>query len=410
MNTGFWEGIFQSFLGLDIHFDLWPRLSLSCAMRVVNVALGERSYSILIGHGLLKRLGSECKKLGLGQRCALLTDRHVGPRYAQAACASLRAAGVDPIVVTVPAGETAKCLRVVGQCYDRLAAHRLERKSFVVALGGGVVGDLAGFVAASYLRGVPFVQVPTSLLAQVDSSVGGKVGVNLPAGKNLVGAFHQPRLVLCDLDTLRTLPPRELRAGLAEVIKYGVIYDEPFFRKLEAGIAALLELDAELLAEVVARCCEIKAEVVGQDETESGLRAILNFGHTIGHAIENSVGYGRYLHGEAIAIGQVLAARLSTAVLQLPDASVGRIQQLFAAAGLPTAIRLNHTQRMRLTKAMHLDKKVSGGEVRFVLARRIGEVCWGQAVPQALLEDVLCQAAETPPSRRAVRRKTVTAN
>src|SRR5262245_31089173 len=286
-------------------------------MRVVNVELAERSYPILIGRGLLARLGRECRKLSLGERCAIITDGNVGPRYAKTAAQRLRKAGFEPVVVTVPPGETSKRWDVVQQCYDRLAAHRLERQSFVVALGGGVVGDLAGFVAATYLRGIVFVQVPTTLLAQVDSSVGGKVGINLKAGKNLVGAFHQPRLVLCDLDTLRTLPAREFRSGLGEVIKYGVICDAELFAKLEREMPKILKMVPAVLTEIVARCCEIKAEVVREDETESGLRAILNFGHTIGHAIENSVGYGRYLHGEAIAIGQVAATLLSAVLARL---------------------------------------------------------------------------------------------
>ena len=358
-------------------------------MRTVNVPLGGRSYDILVGAGLLKKLGVECRKLGLGARCAVVTDTNVGPRYAKAAVASLKAAGFEPIVCTVKAGETSKSLKVVGALYDQFAAHRLERKSFVVALGGGVVGDLAGFVAASYLRGIPFVQVPTTLLAQVDSSVGGKVGVNLKAGKNLVGAFHQPRLVLCDLDTLRTLPEREFRAGLAEVIKYGIIHDEPLFRRLEAQLPKLLKLDAKTLADVVARCCEIKADVVGQDETETGLRAILNFGHTIGHAIENTAGYGKYLHGEAISIGQVAAAHLSKELLQLPGDAVDRIRRLFVAAGLPVTIRLNAVQTRRMFEAMKLDKKVSAGEIKFVLAEQLGKVRWGWKVPEGLIREVL---------------------
>lgn len=361
-------------------------------MRVVKVQLGSRSYSILIGPGLLPRLGAECKKLKLGRRCAIISDRNVAPRFAREAVASLRAAGFNPLLITVPAGETAKSLKTVQACYDQLATHRLERKSFIVALGGGVVGDLAGFVAATYLRGVPFVQVPTTLLAQVDSSVGGKVGVNLKAGKNLVGAFYQPKLVLCDLDTLRTLPKREFRAGLAEVIKYGIIYDEALFERLENRLEKLLKLDAKQLAEVVARCCEIKADVVGQDETETGLRAILNFGHTIGHAIENSVGYGRYLHGEAISIGQVAAARLSSEVLGFCGGCAERVRDLFRRAGLPTEIHLNPAQRTRLLAAMKLDKKVSGGEIKFVLAHDIGEVVWGQRVPEALVKRVLLTA------------------
>jgi 3-dehydroquinate synthase len=363
-------------------------------MRIVKVPLGHRSYSILIGSGLLPRLGAECRKLKLGRRCAVISDRNVAPRFARKAMASLKAAGFEPVLVTVPAGETAKSLKTVQACYDQLAAHRLERKSFIVALGGGVVGDLAGFVAATYLRGVPFVQVPTTLLAQVDSSAGGKVGVNLKAGKNLVGAFYQPRLVLCDLDTLRTLPKREFRAGLAEVIKYGIIYDEALFERLEQRLEKLLKLDAKLLRDVVARCCEIKAEVVGQDETEIGLRAILNFGHTVGHAIENSVGYGRYLHGEAISIGQVAAARLSCAVLGLCAGCAERIEVLFQRAGLPTEIRLSSTQRAKLLAAMKLDKKVTGGEVRFVLAEAIGKVRWGQRVPEQLIERVLATPAD----------------
>lgn len=358
-------------------------------MRIVNVALGNRSYPILIGNRLLPRLGKECRRLNLGTRCAVITDKHVGPLYATAAVHSLKAAGFEPVLITVPAGETAKSLKTVQSCYDRLAAHRLERKSFIVALGGGVVGDLAGFVAATYLRGMAFVQVPTTLLAQVDSSVGGKVGVNLKAGKNLVGAFHQPRLVLCDLDTLGTLPLRELRAGLAEVIKYGILYDAALFKLLERSMPALLRREPRCLTRVVARCCEIKAEVVAQDETEGGLRAILNFGHTIGHAIEAISGYGKYLHGEAISIGQVAAAELSSKLLGLSRAEVERITMLFAQTGLPIRIKLAGPQRERLLAAMKLDKKVSGGEIKFVLAERIGKVVWGQRVPEALIRQVL---------------------
>jgi 3-dehydroquinate synthase len=265
----------------------------------------------------------------------------------------------------------------------------LERKSFIVALGGGVIGDLAGFVAASYLRGIPFVQVPTTLLAQVDSSVGGKTGVNLKAGKNLVGAFYQPRLVLCDLDTFKTLPDREFKAGLAEVIKYGIIYDADLFARLERDMKKILRRDSKILSDVVARCCEIKADVVSQDETETGLRAILNFGHTIGHAIEAISGYGKYLHGEAISIGQVAAAGLSSQLTGLTENDVERIRTLFVTTGLPTAIRLNPSQREKLFGAMRLDKKVSGGEIKFVLAEKIGAVKWGQKVPQQHIEAVL---------------------
>ena len=358
-------------------------------MRIVQVPLGSRSYAIKVGGGLLSRLGAECGQLKLGQRCAVITDSNVGKKFAKAALKSLSASGFEPVLLTVPAGEKSKRIAVVEKCYDQLAAHRLERKSFIVALGGGVVGDLAGFVAATYLRGIPFVQVPTTLLAQVDSSVGGKTGVNLKSGKNLVGAFYQPRLVLCDLDTLKTLPRREYISGLAEVIKYGIIYDSILFAQLERNLPKLLQRDAATLVAVIARCCEIKADVVGQDETESGLRAILNFGHTIGHAIENSSGYGKFLHGEAIAIGQVAAAKLSHKILGLPSGDATRIKKLFAAAGLPVKTKLDAARRKKLFDAMKLDKKVSAGEITFVLAQKIGKVIWGQKVPQSLIEQVL---------------------
>lgn len=347
---------------------------------------------------MLARLGQACAALKLGGRCAIVSDRHVMPLYGAAAEEALRGSGFDCERITVPAGETAKSLKTIQAGYGRLAGARLERKSFIVALGGGVVGDMAGFLAATYLRGLPFVQVPTTLLAQVDSSVGGKVGVNLKAGKNLVGAFYQPRLVLCDLDALRTLPEREFRAGLAEVIKYGIIYDARLFRRLERELPRLLERDPRVLAAVIARCCEIKAEVVRQDETESGPRAILNFGHTIGHALEAISSYGKYLHGEAISIGQVAAARLSAQLLGLPEIEAARIETLLARAGLPTTVNLNHPQRGALLAAMKLDKKVSAGEVKFVLARRLGHVDYGCRVPQVLLEEVVGSLA-APDSR-----------
>jgi 3-dehydroquinate synthase len=358
-------------------------------MRIVQVPLGNRSYAIKVGGGLLSRLGAECAQLKLGQRCAVITDANVGRKFAQAALKSLSASGFETVLITIPAGEKSKRLAVVEKCLDQLAKHRLERKSFIVALGGGVVGDLAGFVAATYLRGIPFVQVPTTLLAQVDSSVGGKTGVNLKAGKNLVGAFYQPQLVLCDLDALKTLPKREYISGLAEVIKYGVIYDAVLFAQLERNLPKLLQRDVATLRSVIARCCEIKADVVGQDETESGLRAILNYGHTIGHAIENSSGYGKFLHGEAIAIGQVAAAKLSQKILGLPSGDAGRIEQLFVHAGLPVKIKLTSALRKKLLAAMRLDKKVSGGEVKFVLAKKIGRVEFGCKVAAEAIEQTL---------------------
>lgn len=363
-------------------------------MRKVHVALGNRSYDILIGRNLLAKLGRECARLGLGKRCAIIADKNTAKLFSAPALKSLKTAGFEPVLITIPNGETAKNLKVVEQCYSQLAAHRLERKSFIVALGGGVVGDLAGFVAATYLRGMAFVQVPTTLLSQVDSSVGGKVGVNLKAGKNLVGAFHQPRLVLCDQDAIATLPERELKAGLAEIIKYGIIYDAKFFARLEKDMPKLLQRDSAALTYAVARSCEVKADVVSQDETETGLRAILNFGHTIGHGLEAISAYGKYLHGEAISIGQVAAAHLSHHLSGLSVEAVGRIATLFHRAGLPISVTLTAKQRKALFGAMKLDKKVSGGEIKFVLATRIGEVAWGQRVPDALVHTVLDEIAD----------------
>ena len=352
-------------------------------MRTVKVPLGDRSYSIKIGNELLPNLGKECRRLKLGTRCALITDRKVGPIYSKTAMSSLRKSGFEPIEIRVPAGETAKSLKTIQSSYDKLAKHRIERSSFIVALGGGVVGDMAGFLAASYLRGIGFVQVPTTLLSQVDSSVGGKVGVNLKAGKNLVGAFYQPRLVLCDLNTIKTLPKRELRAGLAEVIKYGIIEDSKLFQRIERKISNLLGLDTIEMAYIVARSCQIKAKIVEQDETENGLRAILNYGHTIGHALEAISSYGKFLHGEAISIGQVAASKISRDLLGLSQSEVDRIEALFTAAGLPTKIHLSKNEMKKLLAAMKLDKKVTDGKVNFVLANTIGKVSFGIESPEA---------------------------
>jgi 3-dehydroquinate synthase len=354
-------------------------------VRILNVPLGERSYRIKIGAGLLSSLGVECARLGFGRRCAVISDTNVAPRFGSRAQAALRAAGFEPALIRIEAGEQAKSLKTFETCCEQLAAQWLERRSLVIALGGGVVGDLAGFAAAAFLRGIAFVQVPTTLLAQVDSSVGGKVGVNLKAGKNLVGAFHQPRLVLCDLDTLRTLPQREYRAGLAEVIKYGIIHDRGLFGRLERDVKRLLAREGRTLEFVVARCCKIKAEVVEEDETETGRRAILNFGHTVGHALEAISRYGRYLHGEAISIGQVVAARISHEVLGLAQRDVDRVCALFRQCGLPTQVRLSRSELDRLLATMKVDKKVVHCEVKFVLAKRIGHVEIGQTVPEKLL-------------------------
>ncbi len=359
-------------------------------MRSVQVPLGDRSYSIHVGNGLLSKIGDHCRRLKLGERCVIVTDSNVGPKFSDQLVRTLKMAGFVPNVVTVAAGETSKSLKTLADCYDQLAMKRLERRSFIIALGGGVVGDLAGFLAATYLRGISYVQVATTLLAQVDSSVGGKVGVNLKAGKNLVGAFHQPKLVLCDLDTLATLPEREFKSGLAEVVKYGVIKDPELFRRLERDLDKILSRDSNTLTAVISRCCAIKAEVVGADEHETtGIRAALNWGHTLGHGLEAISGYNEYLHGEAISIGQVAAARLSTRLRNLPEKDAERIRELLLRCGLPVTVKLAPKKREALFDAMRLDKKVAQGELKFVLANGIGDVVTGQRVPDADITAIL---------------------
>ena len=353
----------------------------------VPVTLGERSYNIHIGAGVLGRLGALCAETGLKGKCLVITDENVGEHYAQTVLQSLETAGFTASLATLPPGEQTKCGDRVFELYSRCIECGLDRYSFIVALGGGVVGDLAGYVAATYLRGIPFVQVPTSLLAMVDSSVGGKTGINLPEGKNLVGAFYQPRLVLADLQTLETLPEREYRAGLAEVVKYGIIYDAPFFQTLEENIEELPNVgNIELLAKVVGRCCEIKADVVAQDEREGGLRAILNFGHTVGHAVEKVAGYGEYVHGEAVAIGSAFAARASVELTGLPQDDCGRIETIFHALELP--VNAPGCNWPDLRAALSVDKKTVGGMPKFVLVSEIGKSSIGNEIPEALMERI----------------------
>ncbi len=353
----------------------------------VPVNLDERSYEIHIGAGVLDRLGGLCAEVGLKGKCLVITDENVGEHYAQTTLKSLGNAGFSTTLATLPAGEQTKCGDRVFELYSHCIEAGLDRHSFIVALGGGVVGDLAGFVAATYLRGIPFVQVPTSLLAMVDSSVGGKTGINLPEGKNLVGAFYQPKLVLADLQTLETLAEREYRAGLAEVVKYGIIYDAPFFQMLEDHIEDLLRVgNEELLAKVVGRCCEIKADVVAQDEREGGLRAILNFGHTVGHAVEKVAGYGEVVHGEGVSIGSVFAARASVELAGLSQAGCERIERIFQALELPVnAPKYNWSD---LRAALSVDKKTVGGMPRFVLVSEIGQSTIGNEIPEELMEQL----------------------
>jgi 3-dehydroquinate synthase len=358
--------------------------------RTVRLDLGLRSYDILIGSGLLPHLGDVCPSAVKGRSCLLVTDATVAALYGDACAQALARMDCQVGRAIVPAGEASKDSRWLFHLYDKGVEQGLDRRSFVVALGGGVVGDLAGFMAASFLRGLALVQVPTTLLAMVDSAVGGKTGINLPQGKNLVGAFHQPALVVCDLDVLKTLPRRELVAGLAEVIKYGVIKDPELIRLIEHETDRILAGDPAVLETIVARSCEIKAEVVGHDEREeSGLRAILNFGHTIGHAIEAVSGYGQYLHGEAIAIGMAYAARLSVAQRGLHHRDCDRLIHLLAKVGLPVDVPAYPWQQIR--RAVGVDKKNAGGKPRFVLVDRLGAVASGCEVD----EEVLQQTWET---------------
>jgi 3-dehydroquinate synthase len=338
----------------------------------VKVSLADRSYDIRIKSGVLHEIGRCLTHLGLSGQVAIVTNAFVGRRYGPALRRSLTRAGYHPLTITIPEGEGAKSLSSVGRLLDRLAAARFERQSIVVALGGGVIGDLAGFAAAVYARGIPFVQVPTTLVAQVDSSIGGKTGVNHRLAKNLIGAFHQPRLVLIDPDTLRTLPRREWVAGLAEVIKYGVIADADFFGYLEQRMPDILRLDPDAVRRIVTRSCEIKAAVVMEDEHEADRRRILNYGHTVGHALESLSGYRRLIHGEAVAMGMVQEASLACSMgLCTPD-TVERIRALIRAAGLPeTPPGLRFQQ---LWEAMQHDKKVAQGTIYCVLPERIGRV------------------------------------
>lgn len=361
-------------------------------MRTLNVALGDRSYPIHIGRGLL-----EDPSLILGHlktpRVALVTNDVVGPLYLDAFRAALEGNGVRVTPVVLPDGEANKEWRTLNLIYDALLSERCERSTTLIALGGGVVGDMAGFAAATYQRGMPFIQVPTTLLSQVDSSVGGKTAINHPLGKNMIGAFYQPRLVLADTATLETLPLRELKAGIAEVIKYGLIRDPAFFAWLEEHMEALVARDADALAYAIERSCRNKAEVVAADETEQGERALLNLGHTFGHAIETGMGYGTWLHGEAVAAGTMMAADLSRRLGWLPAAEVDRIGALFERAGLP--VRGPGLGAARYLALMAHDKKVESGRLRLVLLRHLGKaVIHGDATPEQIGASIeACSAA-----------------
>ena len=351
----------------------------------VAIDLGERSYRILVGAGLLDAAASWADSPESTQ-ALVVTNTTVQPLYAHRLAHAIAARHRQVHVLALPDGEEHKNWQTLNRMFDELLARGCDRKTVLYALGGGVVGDMTGFAAACYMRGVPFVQVPTTLLAQVDSSVGGKTGINHPLGKNMIGAFYQPKLVVCDLDVLATLPPREFSAGLAEVIKYGPIADMDFYDWIEANIDRLVARDAKALAHAVKRSCEIKASVVGQDERESGLRAILNFGHTFGHAIEAGLGYGEWLHGEAVGCGMVMAARLSAQLGTVDEAFALRLERLVRRAGLPVrAPKLGHR---RFVDLMRVDKKAEAGEIKFVLIERPGRAMV-RGAPDALVRDVI---------------------
>jgi 3-dehydroquinate synthase len=359
-------------------------------MQTLSVALGERSYPIHVGTGLLGRADLVVSILAR-KSVAVVTNTTVAPLFLEQLAHALAREGVDVVRIVVPDGEDHKDWQTLNKIFDALLESRCGRDTTLIALGGGVIGDIAGFAAATYQRGVQYLQVPTTLLAQVDSSVGGKTAINHPLGKNMIGAFHQPRLVLADLDTLKTLPERELRSGLAEVIKHGLVRDAAFFAWLEANVGRLLARDPGALEHAVVRSIAIKSEIVGQDERESGLRRVLNFGHTFGHAIETGLGYGTWLHGEAVAAGMAMAADLSRQLGYLSEADTGRVRSLLERAGLPTGARGIPPSRMQ--QLMGLDKKVKDGRVNFVLLERLGAATLRDDVPPAAIGQALARLA-----------------
>jgi 3-dehydroquinate synthase len=342
-------------------------------MKIITVQLGERSYDIKIGRNILSSVGQELLTFNFSSTCLLVSNPLIYELYGSMVKNSLEEAGFKPSVALVEDGEQAKSLKWTAKLYDKALQGSLNRNSPIIALGGGVVGDLAGFIAATYMRGVPFIQIPTSLLAQVDSSVGGKVAINHPKGKNLIGAFYQPKLVLADLDTLITLPPRELRSGLAEVIKYGVIWDRSFFEYMEEHIKDAFNLNYKVLEALIAKSCTIKAAIIEEDEREGGLRTILNFGHTFGHAYEAITNYTTYRHGEAVALGMVEATKFACYKDLTKELLLKRLVELLKQAGL----EIKPAQWFKpgeLLEIMKFDKKNKGEKIQFVLPRELGRV------------------------------------
>ncbi|MBU1215587.1 MAG: 3-dehydroquinate synthase [Gammaproteobacteria bacterium] len=355
-------------------------------MQTLNVGLAERSYPIYVGDGLIQAYDLLSPYLS-GRRAVIISNTTVAPLYMSRLVEGLHEHGVQCDRIVLPDGERFKNSKTIDTIYDELLRSHCERSTPLIALGGGVIGDMVGFAAATYLRGVPFIQIPTTLLAQVDSSVGGKTGINHPLGKNMIGAFYQPQVVLADTRTLDTLPDRELCAGLSEVIKYGLIRDLPFLEWLEQNIEKLRARDKDALQYAITRSCQNKAEVVGNDERESGERALLNLGHTFGHAIENGMGYGVWLHGEAVAAGTMMAADLSCRMGWLKTSDVDRMRDLFQRANLP--VRGPDMAVEKYQELMGLDKKVAGGKIRFVLLEGLGSAVITSDVPEKLLKETL---------------------
>jgi len=357
-------------------------------MRTFRVELGPQSHPVHVGAGILDQLGALARDAGVGPtRIAIITDSCVGKLYATRAIASLHSAGFVAQLIEVPAGETSKSIETLSTVYDRMAAAEIERGGAVFALGGGVVGDLAGFVAASWLRGIALVQIPTTLTAQVDSALGGKTGINLSSAKNLVGAFYQPRAIVADIETLKTLPDREFREGLAEVIKYAAILDAPMISDLERDLPRILARDPAALELMVERSLRHKSQVVAADPHEGGLRKILNFGHTVGHALEATSGYGKYLHGEAVAIGMIVATRLSEKHAGLNTEEGSRLCTLIERAGLPTRLPDSHLGA-NLAAALRLDKKRAGSHIEFILIDRLGHALTHKIEIEALVSEI----------------------
>lgn len=361
-------------------------------MPEITVSLPHHSYQIGISEGNISQLGNQLKQLELGAKVLIVSNPEIFEHYGQTCIDSLQDSGFEVYHHLIPAGENHKNLQSITKIYDSALTHHLERSSTLVALGGGVIGDMTGFTAATWLRGINFVQVPTSLLAMVDASVGGKTGVNHPQGKNLIGAFYQPKLVLIDPTVLKTLPPREFRAGMAEVIKYGIIWDSKLFSQLEnaTNINSFEEIDPQLLNTILVRSCQAKADVVAQDEKETGIRAILNYGHTIGHAIESLTGYEQYVHGEAIALGMIAAGEIAIQMGLWRETDDNRQNKLISKIGLPTKIDAPIKVK-EVLEALKNDKKVKSGKIRFVLPTKIGSVKITDKISSEVVKESIIQ-------------------